>query len=84
VIDANTHKPDAKNFAPAGETDTWMYFAMNAPGVFFDSKEKLFIQGEEHAIYFTHPYVGKWKWRDVFGSPDFLMAKPGVLPAMCG
>ncbi len=71
-IDPNTHRPDTKEFTPAGETDDWMYFYVNYPGTFFDGTEKLMIQGKEHTLYSTHDYIGKWKGQDLFGSPEFF------------
>ena len=67
-----TRQPDTKNFKPAAETDNWLYTYFNYPGSFFESTEKLMIQGQLHTMYKTHPYIGQWKGHALFGSPEFL------------
>ncbi|MFT3700877.1 MAG: hypothetical protein QM802_00785 [Agriterribacter sp.] len=71
-INPATHKPDTKKFKPASETDTWIYCYVNNPASFFPRSEKMIIQGEQHTVYTSHPYIGKWKGYDLFGSPEFL------------
>ena len=71
-VNAASRQPDTKNFKPASETDNWLYTYFNYPGSFFESTEKLMIQGQLHTIYRTRPYIGQWKGHALFGSPEFL------------
>jgi hypothetical protein len=59
-------------FNKATETGTWLYFHMNNPAVFFQSKEKMMIDGKEHEVYGTFPIAGTWKGMEVYGSPEFF------------
>ncbi|MFT3933702.1 MAG: hypothetical protein QM726_08825 [Chitinophagaceae bacterium] len=67
-----SQQPDTKDFRPSTETDNWLYTYFNYPGTFFESTEKLMIQGQMHTIYKTHAYIGQWKGHALFGSPEFM------------